>query len=664
LNDISSVIKGITLSGTNSNVPLLPGLENLWGLTVGDPAVCIAILDGPVDCNHPSLMGASLTVPPAISNAPANNGPACNHGTRVASIIFAQHGQQSMSGIAPNCRGLIVPIFSDGPSDSIKSCSQSELASAILMAADLGALIINISAGELATTRDADPSLLSAARQCEERGILIVAAVGNDGCACGHWPSLFPSVLAVGATDSLDVPLTTSNWAPEFKANGILAPGHQIMSATCGGGYGLASGTSFACATVSGIAGLIVSLQVQRGETPDPRRVKALLLATAKRSCSHSDMVDQNCDHHLGGLIQIDSVVKTILTESDMSGDQNVQISQIENVSEPAGPMLNNQTISSPRELNAARVLPSGCDCATSAPPQFAFPIGRIGYDFTNVTNKSAFKNRGLSNPDDRVAMFEYLEKEIAQAENIIWTLEVDGDPIYAIQPQGAFSREIYQRLIEFLGDQEAGVIINDKTKKRSGDKAERSGLPGVVSGQRNLFSAGKAVEVLYPAYVGMNNWNNEVLVKAALEAYEQETPETAAASRSRGGAAPPPPSKPTKQDVLDFLAILYERLRNDGKVAADRALNFVATNLGPALSIFAQVLKHKMTIEDIQVSPSPIRPSGTERYDVVLSFFDPNDQLGTATVEYPITVDVNYLVPQLVAVGPKRPRSLRLRAS
>ena len=34
---------------------LLSGIRELWAETFGDPAVCIAILDGSVDLSHPSL---------------------------------------------------------------------------------------------------------------------------------------------------------------------------------------------------------------------------------------------------------------------------------------------------------------------------------------------------------------------------------------------------------------------------------------------------------------------------------------------------------------------------------------------------------------------------------------------------------------------------------
>ena len=36
------------------------GLKELWEETLGDPGVCVAVLDGPVDMSHLSLAGANL----------------------------------------------------------------------------------------------------------------------------------------------------------------------------------------------------------------------------------------------------------------------------------------------------------------------------------------------------------------------------------------------------------------------------------------------------------------------------------------------------------------------------------------------------------------------------------------------------------------------------
>ena len=107
-----------TVRGVYGNVSEIPGMRELWELTLGDPLVVIAVLDGAVDLSHPCFEGANLTYLPTAVPVVAESGPASQHGTRVASLIFGQH-DSPIKGVAPRCRGIIVPIFRDGDDGSI-----------------------------------------------------------------------------------------------------------------------------------------------------------------------------------------------------------------------------------------------------------------------------------------------------------------------------------------------------------------------------------------------------------------------------------------------------------------------------------------------------------------------------------------------------------------
>ncbi|MEH2302955.1 S8 family serine peptidase [Nostoc sp.] len=63
------------------------------------------------------------------------------------------------------------------------------------------------------------------------------------------------------------------------------------MGAKPGGGTTRLSGTSFATPIATGVAALLLSLQRERGETPDPQKVRAALLNTAL-PCSPADTPD------------------------------------------------------------------------------------------------------------------------------------------------------------------------------------------------------------------------------------------------------------------------------------------------------------------------------------------------------------------------------------
>jgi cyanobactin maturation PatA/PatG family protease len=165
-----------------------------------------------------------------------------------------------------------------------------------------GAHVINISGGERTASAEPHPLLANAIRLCADHDVLVVAAAGNDGCPCLQVPAAVSSTLAVGAMDAQGLPLDSSNWSEAYQTQGILAPGEQILGATPGGGVTAKSGTSFATPVVSGLAGLLLSIQLQRGENPDPYAVRAAILRSAFPCVPH-EAVD--CRRYLVGSLNI-----------------------------------------------------------------------------------------------------------------------------------------------------------------------------------------------------------------------------------------------------------------------------------------------------------------------------------------------------------------------
>ena len=58
------------------------------------------------------------------------------------------------------------------------------------------------------------------------------------------------------------------------------------------------------------------------------------------------------------------------------------------------------------------------------------------------------------SNPYDARQMVDYLADHLSEAKSLIWTLNLELTPIYAIEPLGSFSREVYAALQELLSGQ------------------------------------------------------------------------------------------------------------------------------------------------------------------------------------------------------------------
>ena len=231
------------------------------------------------------------------------------------SIIFGQP-DSPVPGIAPHCRGLIIPVFAD---DRLR-LSQLDLARAIEQAVNAGANIINVSAGQLTDEGEADTWLEKSVQLCQEKNVLLIAATGNDGCECLHVPASLPTVLAVGAMDNEGRPVNFSNWGDAYQKQGILAPGKDILGAKPGGGTTHLSGTSFATPIVSGVAALLLSLQLKRGEKPDPHGVREAILKKSSASVvkklaiknGMTTMIDDGLAKAAAGLTTIQEVLRVI----------------------------------------------------------------------------------------------------------------------------------------------------------------------------------------------------------------------------------------------------------------------------------------------------------------------------------------------------------------
>src|SRR5262249_5552405 len=158
----------------------------------------------------------------------------------------------------------------------------------------------------------AHPILADAVRTCARSGVLIVAAVGNQGRRCLHLPGALPSVLAVGAMDARGEPSPFSNWGGAYQSQGILAPGENILGAGPGGRTSTKSGTSFAAPIVSGVAALLLSLQIQRGRKPDTASVRDALLRGAS-GCETRRTAD--CRRLLAGRLDVRAALSILFGE-------------------------------------------------------------------------------------------------------------------------------------------------------------------------------------------------------------------------------------------------------------------------------------------------------------------------------------------------------------
>jgi hypothetical protein len=264
------------MSGASHNDRILSELRALRDQITGDPGVCVAILDGPVDLSHPCFRGAQMRRVDTLVGDEAGPGPMSTHGTHVASVVFGQPFSGTL-GLAPGCRGLVAPVFRDNSG----YLSQLDLARAIERSVNEGADVVNISGGERVARGDPDPLLARAIDLCEQSGVLVVAATGNDGCDCVHVPAALPTVLAVGALGRDGLPVLSSNFGGSYASHGVLAPGEKIPGAVPGGAITALTGSSFATPIVSALAALLLYEQRRLTGAVDVVRVREAILASA-----------------------------------------------------------------------------------------------------------------------------------------------------------------------------------------------------------------------------------------------------------------------------------------------------------------------------------------------------------------------------------------------
>jgi len=632
----------------------LTGLSELQNRTRGSSEITVAILDGPVDRAHPCFKGADLTaLPTLVPDVARSDGSMSGHGTHVTSIIFGQP-DSDIPGIAPQCRGLIVPVFADDRC----SATQLDLARGIEQAANAGAQVINLSGGQLSDFGEAEGWLENAVRLCQERNILLVAAAGNDGCECLHVPAALPAVLAVGAMDARGQPLDFSNWGSKYQTQGILAPGEQILGAKPGGGTERLNGTSFAAPIVSGVAALLLSLQVDRGETPDPARVRQLLLQSALPCDAALPADTQRC---LAGRLNIAGAL-TLLTGGNMSEEQEAvtpagvepsgncgcggglaapEATPAREEPQPAAATPSNTvqsftpTPTQPTNMTSANAVTPSQAPSELASSQLVYALGTLGYDFGSEARRDTFKQlmppfdlgEGVmvpANPYDARQMVDYLAGDISEARSLIWTLNIELTPVYAIDPKGPFARETYLALQELLSGQ-----IQPESDD---DYIERVSIPGLLTGRTVKLFSGQVVPVIEPQSTrGVYGWKVNSLVNAAFEEVQ-----------SAEGEAD---QEAMRRTLGSFLNRVYYDLRNLGTTSQDRALNFAVTNAFQAASTFSQAVAQGMELDSITVEKSPFCRMDSDCWDVKLKFFDPENSRRAKKI-FRFTIDVSDLIP------------------
>jgi thermitase len=227
-------------------------LPAAWNWTHGDPSVVIAILDTGADFSHPDLQGKFTPGYDFVNNDSIPDDDH-GHGTHVSGITAANTNNGiGIAGVCRECQLMPVKVLS-----SSGSGTHAAIAQGITWAADHGARVINMSLGGFYSSQ----TLQQAITYAWNRGLVIVAAAGNENTNSPSYPAAYPEVIGVAATDSSDNRASFSNYGSYVS---VAAPGVGILSTVRGGGYQSWSGTSMASPHVAGLAGLLFSQDPSR----------------------------------------------------------------------------------------------------------------------------------------------------------------------------------------------------------------------------------------------------------------------------------------------------------------------------------------------------------------------------------------------------------------
>jgi serine protease len=287
------------------------GLPDAWKIGTGK-GVVVAVIDTGVT-KVADLAQTKFVPGYNFVNNNANAADDHGHGTHVAGTIAqSTNNRRGVAGVAPDVSIMPIKVLSAQGSGSIGGIAQG-----IRWAADHGANVINMSLGG----RMAMGTLAKAVKYAHDKGVVVVAAAGNDGSGRVSYPARYPGVIAVAATQFDETTTFYSNWGPEVD---IAAPGGNTKVDQNGDGkpdgvlqhtiiptdtsktdYLWFMGTSMASPHVAGVAALIVGAGVRK-----PDAVEQLLLGTARKPKAHAESAARVDDHYGAGVVDAGAALR------------------------------------------------------------------------------------------------------------------------------------------------------------------------------------------------------------------------------------------------------------------------------------------------------------------------------------------------------------------
>lgn len=243
--EISSIIRAQTPSYSHTVIDI----KKLWELApTRGRGVKVAVLDTGVDKDHFDLAG-QVVLEKDFTNSSSGPRDRQGHGTHCSGIVAAKDNDNGVVGVAPEAKIINGKVLGDNGSGS-----SSGIARGIQWAADNGADVISLSLGGPSP----DPETRAAIQYAVKKGVVVVAAAGNEGPADGTvgYPGAYDEVICVASSNKDG---RISSFSSRGRQVDIAAPGEAIVSTYPNDRLATLSGTSMATPFVAGAVAVILS---------------------------------------------------------------------------------------------------------------------------------------------------------------------------------------------------------------------------------------------------------------------------------------------------------------------------------------------------------------------------------------------------------------------
>ncbi|MBV8603649.1 MAG: S8 family serine peptidase [Pelomonas sp.] len=228
-------LPGGALAGAAATAPAAAAATSAAPAAGAAPALRVGLVDTGVAA-HDALAQTDIRRAACADGA---RHPAA-HGTAVASLLVGRQGR--FAGVLPGAQLFAADAYCDAPDGG----SVQRVAQGLAWLAREHVGVVNMSLV-------GPPNLLlqRAVSAAQARGMLIVAAVGNDGPAAPPlYPAAWPGVVGVTGVDAHERVLPEAGRGPQVA---FAAPGSELWGASADGGYAALRGTSFAAPLVAGL---------------------------------------------------------------------------------------------------------------------------------------------------------------------------------------------------------------------------------------------------------------------------------------------------------------------------------------------------------------------------------------------------------------------------